>query len=279
MSEIRVRLLGGFALSVDGDPAPRDGWGRRSAAALVKLLALAPGHRLHREQVVDALWSAVSVDRAIARLHKAAFFARQAVPGSVVLRGEVVALFPDDRVVVDVEEFERLAKDAVTTHDDDSLAGALEIYGPLLPDDRYEPWVERRADALHVRHLELLRVARRWNDILELDPADELAHLTLARLHNDSGNRLAALRQLERLERALSDLGLAMSNDASQLRLLLTGGGTKPSSAARRPDRHHESRHRLEHRRRAMLVDGRHRTRPLRDNALTASCGAALSCC
>jgi hypothetical protein len=33
-----------------------DGWRLRKAAALVKLLALAPGHRLHREQIMNPLW-------------------------------------------------------------------------------------------------------------------------------------------------------------------------------------------------------------------------------
>ncbi|HEU5441188.1 MAG TPA: hypothetical protein VFU88_18020 [Ktedonobacterales bacterium] len=33
-----------------------DAWRRRRARTLVKLLALAPRRRQHREQVVDALW-------------------------------------------------------------------------------------------------------------------------------------------------------------------------------------------------------------------------------
>jgi DNA-binding SARP family transcriptional activator len=33
-----------------------DAWRLRRARTLVKLLTLAPRHRLHREQVVDALW-------------------------------------------------------------------------------------------------------------------------------------------------------------------------------------------------------------------------------
>ena len=32
-------------------------WRLRKAASLIKLLALAPGHRLHREQAMELLWS------------------------------------------------------------------------------------------------------------------------------------------------------------------------------------------------------------------------------
>ena len=46
-------------LYVDGEAVPDRAWSRRQAASLVKLLALAPGQRLHREVVIDALERAV----------------------------------------------------------------------------------------------------------------------------------------------------------------------------------------------------------------------------
>ncbi len=51
-----VRLLGGFSVSVDGRPVPDAVWRQRRAAGIVKLLALEPAHRLHREQLMDTLW-------------------------------------------------------------------------------------------------------------------------------------------------------------------------------------------------------------------------------
>ena len=54
-AEVHVSLLGGFFVAVNGQPVP-DRWRLRKAQTLVKLLALAPGHRLHREVVVDRLW-------------------------------------------------------------------------------------------------------------------------------------------------------------------------------------------------------------------------------
>ena len=54
-AEVHVSLLGGFFVAVNGQPVP-DRWRLRKAQTLVKLLALAPGHRLHREVVVDRWW-------------------------------------------------------------------------------------------------------------------------------------------------------------------------------------------------------------------------------
>ena len=53
---VRVWLLGAFRVSVGSTTITQDAWRLRKAAALVKLLALAPGHRLHREQAMDVLW-------------------------------------------------------------------------------------------------------------------------------------------------------------------------------------------------------------------------------
>ena len=51
---VHVSLLGGFSVVVNGR-AVEDRWRLRKAKMLVKLLALAPGHRLHRDSVVDRL--------------------------------------------------------------------------------------------------------------------------------------------------------------------------------------------------------------------------------
>ena len=53
---VRIWLLGGFKVSIGSRLIEKSAWRLRKASALVKLLALAPGHRLHREQVMDFLW-------------------------------------------------------------------------------------------------------------------------------------------------------------------------------------------------------------------------------
>jgi DNA-binding SARP family transcriptional activator len=208
---VEIDLLGGFAVRVDGRPIPAADWRRRKAASLVKLLALAHRHTLHREQVIDALWPDTAIDDAGPRLHKAAHFARRALGDSsaLVLSGETVWLFRDAHVVVDVEEFERSAKQALAALDRDpggwaAAAAAVDQWaGELLPDDPYEAWLEAPRDRLQQLHSELLRRSGRWSELALADPADEEANLARARQLADSGNRGAALRQLERLERAL----------------------------------------------------------------------------
>ena len=45
---VRVRLLGGFGVVVGSRTVEEGSWRLRKAGTLVKLLALAPRHRLHR---------------------------------------------------------------------------------------------------------------------------------------------------------------------------------------------------------------------------------------
>ena len=51
---LEVTLLGRFAVVVGGREIPARAWGSRKAQQLVKLLALAPRHRLTTEQILDA---------------------------------------------------------------------------------------------------------------------------------------------------------------------------------------------------------------------------------
>lgn len=220
--DVEISLLGGFHVTVDGLPVPDDRWRRRQAAALVKILSLAPNRRLHREVVIDLLWPELTLDQAGPRLHKAAHYARRAldVADGVVLGDDTVALLPDASVSVDAVEFERRARDAEAANDRDAATEALSSYaGDLLPDDLYEPWCDDGRERLRLLHLSLLRLAGRWEDVIRLDPADEAAHLALMRGHAEAGDRRAALRQFERMTQALHrELGVAPSEDAVRLR-------------------------------------------------------------
>ena len=222
MPTIHITLLGRFAVTVDGEPVAANNWSRRQAAALVKVLALAPGRRMHREQIFDLVWPDDTIDEAAPKLHKAAHFARRAIdiPSSVVLRGDNVVLCPEADVTVDVVRFEELARGALADEDVVAARDALAMYGgDLLPEDRYEEWAEERREQLRLRRLDLLRLDSRWETVIELDPSDELAHLELMRRHAANGDRHAALRQFERMDRTLRrELGVAPGRDALALR-------------------------------------------------------------
>lgn len=218
---VEIAVLGRFSVSINGIPTASRGWTRRNAAALVKILALTPGHRLHRERMMDLLWPDEAPERCAPRLHKAAHYARQTAgrQDAIVLRDDLVWLFPGADITVDALRFEQLARAAVA--DDDSLAAqqALEWYrGELLPEDRYEDWAADRRELLHLRQLDLLRVAGQWRELAEQDPTHEAAHIELIRRQLAAGDRFAALRQYQHLERLLDrELGVAPSEDAQRV--------------------------------------------------------------
>ncbi|MEX1263176.1 MAG: AAA family ATPase [Actinomycetota bacterium] len=210
MTSVEIQLLGRFEVKVDGRPVPATAWRHRKAAGLVKLLALASGNRLHREQVIESLWPHLSPDAGDRNLHKAIHLSRKEIgdPAAITLSSQEVGL--GDVVAVDVERFESEAERALGAADPGSCKSVASQYtGELLPEDRYEEWTQPARERLHLLYAALLRCAERWSDLLEIEPLDEEAHRALIRAYADAGNRAAALRQFARLKGLLGkDLGL-----------------------------------------------------------------------
>ncbi|MGZ4227745.1 MAG: ATP-binding protein [Solirubrobacteraceae bacterium] len=212
MRRLEVRMLGGFEVLVDSQPVPAEAWAQRRATDLVKLLALASGHRLSRDEVLEMLWPKLGADAAASNLHKAASYTRRALRdrGAIVLRGGMVQLAPDAEVTTDVERFER---------------GDLDAYrGDLLPDEPYVEWTLGPREALRERRLGALRSQGRWEDVLREDPADEEAHRALMRRRVASGDRPGAARQFRQLREELSRLGIEPSEETLALERELTRG-------------------------------------------------------
>jgi DNA-binding SARP family transcriptional activator len=222
MVEARIDLLGRFDVSVDGRVVPAGAWVRRSASALVKVLSLAPGRSLHREQVLDCLWPGLAPEAARPRLHTATHYARRALGhrSAVVLHGDVLSLLPDAEVEVDVALFRRLAQVALRSRTATDVDAAIAVHtGELLPEDLFEPWTESERDSVRRLYVDVLRAGRQWDDVLRWEPADEQAHLELMRAAVAHGDRHGALRQFERLEQALAgELGISPGPEAVALR-------------------------------------------------------------
>jgi two-component SAPR family response regulator len=183
-AHVEIRVLGTFEVSVDDAVTPERGWTRRMAASLVKVLALAPGHRLHREQVIDLLWPDESLAGAAPKLHKAAHYARKAAGrrDAVVLRSDMVLLFPAATVTVDVDVFDELSRRAIAGGDPATARLAIDHYpGELLPSDLYEEWAGERRELLRFRYLNLLRLTGRWLELSELEPEHTEPELTCGR--------------------------------------------------------------------------------------------------
>src|SRR5436309_12676430 len=108
MSAVAIQLLGRFSVVIDGVPISGDAWRSRRAADVVKLLALAPTHRMHRAEVMEALWSESDPEASGTNLRKALHFARLATGDerSIVNERGMLVLWPYARVETDVERFE-----------------------------------------------------------------------------------------------------------------------------------------------------------------------------
>ncbi len=151
--DLAIKLLGGFAAIVDGEPVADSLWRLRKGRELIKMLALAPDHRLHREQLMDALWPERDPDAAANNLHQVVHVARRAVGAeSIVLRDELFALDAD----VDVDDFERAVAQARRAGSPGAYRAALALYtGELLPENRYDDWASPRREQLEQLRAEL----------------------------------------------------------------------------------------------------------------------------
>jgi DNA-binding SARP family transcriptional activator len=103
---VRIRMLGRFRVSVGDNTLPENAWRLKKAASLVKLLALAPGHRLHREQAMNLLWPGLGMRAASNNLRQALHAARRAFDPTAASRylvseGEQLALCPEGWLWVD----------------------------------------------------------------------------------------------------------------------------------------------------------------------------------
>src|SRR5512144_2124156 len=92
---VRIDLLGGLTVQCDGTAVPDDAWRLRKARSLVKLLALAPGHALHRERASELLWPDRDAHSAANNLHQVVYAARRAL-GSAGADGAAVLSLRDD---------------------------------------------------------------------------------------------------------------------------------------------------------------------------------------
>jgi DNA-binding SARP family transcriptional activator len=159
---LRVWLLGGFRISVGSRAIGQDAWRLRKAASLVKLLALAPGHRLHRERAMDLLWPGSGTRAASNNLRQTLHAARRILdrangPGYLVSENESIVLCPKSKLWVDVEAFEQASDIARRSKDPSAYRAAIELYsGELLPEDRYEEWAQSRRQELRQTFLSLL---------------------------------------------------------------------------------------------------------------------------
>ena len=218
VTSLHVRLLGGFRVKRTGAGQTVSDWPRRSAKTLIKLLAVQPGHALHREQVIDVLWPKLDAEAALNGFAKALHVARHTLEPELPQRHESAYLrladgmliLNTEHAVIDTDEFERLAEDALRGREIPAYTAAVAAYGgELLPEDRYESWCSERRSALAELHIRLLlgmaealerrgsysEAADRLRDVLQRDPTREAVHRQLMLLYAWTGGPDQAIRQ------------------------------------------------------------------------------------
>ncbi|GAB2816997.1 BTAD domain-containing putative transcriptional regulator [Lentzea nigeriaca] len=223
MDRLRIHLLGGFHVRVGIREVADGHWRLRKAKALVKLLALAPGHRLHRDRVIEFLWPDLEWDAGLNQLRKTVHAVRDVLDPDrregFLLSGEQLGL-RRDAVWVDVAAFETAVLVARGSGTPAAYREAIGLYrGDLLPEDRYEDWVLAREGPLRAEFValavELARMLEARADfagaaaalrrVVELDPAHEEAGAALMRVYALAGRGHEAVVEYERLRATLRD--------------------------------------------------------------------------
>ena len=224
--KVELRLLGVIRFFIDGKPVEERQWTRRKAKALVKILALAPQHQLHREELIELLWPEQEPELAANNLNKIIHAARRALEPELKSGTDSRYIFTQDQQVllrapslwVDVEEFESRATLALKSKAISDYERALELYtGELLPEDRFEDWAVARREKLNRQaHRLMIELAQlheaagqtqfaidRLQQLVTLAPAHEEVHRHLMRLYIVNGSRHEALAQYQQCREAL----------------------------------------------------------------------------
>jgi DNA-binding SARP family transcriptional activator/TolB-like protein len=214
---VRVRLLGRFAVAIDGEPLTPLRISSRKGRALLAFLAMHPEHSASREELATLLWGDRPDQQARLSLRQCILSLRAALAEAddiLVLEGDTVAL-QMDRVWVDAVCFKRFAQSAAAA----DLESAADLYGgELLADVKIEAegffaWLDQERAALTAV---AARVFESWTVALDnagrgqqaiaaaerlvaLDPLREAWHRILLRVYARHQGRDAALARAKTL--------------------------------------------------------------------------------
>lgn len=155
MTGVRLNLLGGFGLRVDGQEGPPL---PRKTRALLAVLAVDRGRPMARERVAELLWPNSGPKQIQGSLREALYSLRRPLRGRQVVVSHDGALALGQDVATDVEEFERqaLAEDLAGLH-----RAARAYAGPLLAgfpqlDEDFADWLALSRDVLERKALAVL---------------------------------------------------------------------------------------------------------------------------
>jgi predicted ATPase/DNA-binding SARP family transcriptional activator len=256
---VRIQLLGGFRVVVDGRVVPETAWRLGNARRLIQILALAPGHSLHREQIMDLFWPDLAPKAAAGNLYQVVHAARRALnagyappgkPAAIIhLRQRVVILEPPGNLEIDVDAFDLAAGAARQTIDPRHCRDAIDLYtGDLLPEHPYDEWLVARRLVLRDAVTALLFQEARLHEgdaaydaaiaalrrVIEIESENEQAQADLMRVLTLNGQSALALSQFKRWSEHLRhDVGEEPGDAIVRLNQDIAAGRISPGIRSR----------------------------------------------
>ncbi len=156
-SGIKISMLGG--MNLPGMKAPEK-WRSKKALLLFKYLLLNEGRPLQADYLVWLLWPRANPKKGMDRLYPLVSAIRKELgklSGLLVSKGGCYSLKQSQELWVDVHEFRRLMREAESLEANPCLQlekclEAIELYrGDLLPEDRYDRFIEEHRSELRHR--------------------------------------------------------------------------------------------------------------------------------
>jgi len=219
-----VRLLGRFAVEIDGAPIGPDAWPRRKTEALLKFLLTEPGRTFTIDQVIDAVLPDSDPSRATSNIHARISELRRVlepdlVRGSdsrfIARSGEGYAFHVDSHCWIDTLAFDRQIIEAHRAADEERWADAIGLFdvalalyrGEFLSEDRYEDWASQPRERFAEQFVSgLARLASCYKQLgrmrqaisccqraLDIEPHRESAMRQLMTYYTEIGERSKAL--------------------------------------------------------------------------------------
>lgn len=233
-----IYLLGGFQITW-GDRAIRaQGIRLRRGRDLLKLLALAPDHRIPHEQALELIWPERDPVKSAHSLNQVLYLLRPVLSSldptlTIQLDDTYLALNAQAGLWTDVEAFEQAARNVQINPDPAECQAALILYrGDLLPEDLYSDLFSRRREELREMHCSLLRQLAAYHAsqqeypqaielllrLVDVDPTNEEAQGSLIRAYAASGLNQTALNQYRKMAEMLQkELGVMPCDDSRRL--------------------------------------------------------------
>ena len=255
---IEVSLLGPFKVRIDGAAIPDTAWKLTHPRRLLEMLCMQPGHRLHRDLVVEQLWPDSDAKAAANRLYHTVHVLRALLTAGsntekrspLVFQSGELSLAPHCKVAVDALRFSELVTQARACDSPEAMHAALEQATALMGDSsltvdetrgsatrrneirRELIWALECLAAFHESSSRQAEAIACWRRLVEVEPANEPAHRRLMTLFEAIGEPERALQQFTACKRYLQrDLAAAPTTQTLALREAIV----KRSQAAAQP--------------------------------------------